>query len=82
MSLSRAFSLDRRRSLGSPGDVADHIDNNTNGFDHPRKIYDLTDSLVRRGYSAANIQAVLGGNFRRLLGDAWVAQPHPTEKQS
>jgi membrane dipeptidase len=49
---------------------------------HPRKIYDLTDSLVRRGYSDVNIQAVLGGNFRRLLGDAWVAQPHPTQEQS
>jgi hypothetical protein len=78
MSSSRAFSLDRRRSLGSLGDVADHIDHDTDGFNHPFKIYDLTDSLVRRG----NIQAVLGGNFRRLLGDAWVAQPHRTEKQS
>jgi membrane dipeptidase len=31
----------------------------------------LTDALMRRGYSDANIQAVLGGNFRRLLGIAW-----------
>jgi membrane dipeptidase len=52
----------------------------TDGFNHPRKIYDLTDSLVRRGYGDSNIQAVLGGNFRRLLGDAWVPKPHPTAK--
>ena len=57
----------------------DKID--TDGFDHPRKIYDLTDSLVRRGYSDNNIQAVLGGNFRRLLQDSWKPQT-PVEKKS
>lgn len=43
------------------------------GLDHPQKIYDLTDALLRRGYSDANISAVLGGNFRRALGDIWVS---------
>jgi membrane dipeptidase len=57
----------------------DKID--TDGFNHPKKIYDLTDALVRRGYSDANIQAVLGGNFRRLLGESWTPQP-PVEKKS
>ncbi len=47
----------------------------TDGFDHPRKVYDLTEALIRRGYSDANIEAVLGGNFRRLLGRVW-APPH------
>jgi len=47
----------------------DKID--TDGFDHPRKVYDLTAALIRRGYSDSNIQAVLGGNFRRLLGNTW-----------
>jgi membrane dipeptidase len=42
---------------------------------------DLTDSLFRRGYSDNNIKAVLGGNFRRLLGDSWKPQPR-VEKQS
>jgi membrane dipeptidase len=44
----------------------DKID--TDGFDSPLRFYDLTDALVRRGYSDANIEAILGGNFRRLLG--------------
>ena len=44
----------------------------TDGFDHPRKVYDLAASLLRRGYSEANIQSVLGGNFRRLLGSTWL----------
>jgi membrane dipeptidase len=35
-------------------------------------MYDLTAALLRRGYSNANIQAVLGGNFRRLLGSTWI----------
>jgi membrane dipeptidase len=47
----------------------------TDGFDHPRKIYDLTDTLIRRRYSDSNIEAVLGGNFRRLLGTVWVPAP-------
>jgi membrane dipeptidase len=47
----------------------DKID--TDGFDHPRKVYDLTAALIRRGYSNTNIQAILGGNFRRLLGITW-----------
>src|SRR3546814_20240543 len=34
----------------------DKID--TDGFDHPKKIYELAEELIRRGYSDANIQAV------------------------
>ena len=48
----------------------DKID--TDGFDHPLKMFDLTEELLKRGYSDANVRLVLGGNFRRLLGDAWV----------
>ena len=40
----------------------------TDGFDHPKKVFDLTEALIRRGYGDSNIEAVLGGNFRRLLG--------------
>ncbi len=43
------------------------------GLDHPRKIYDLTEGLIRRGYSDANIRAVLGENFRRALGEIWTS---------
>ena len=41
------------------------------GFDHPRKIFDLAEELVRRNYSDENIELVLGGNFKRLLRDTW-----------
>jgi membrane dipeptidase len=56
----------------------DKID--TDGFNHPKKIYDLTDALLRRGYSDSNVQAVLGGNFRRLLGESWTPQPQVEKK--
>ena len=55
----------------------DKID--TEGFDHPKKMYDLTEELIRRGYSDADIQAVLGGNFRRLLADTWRPVDLPEE---
>jgi membrane dipeptidase len=50
----------------------------TDGFDHPKKIFDLTEALIRRGYGDSNIEAVLGGNFRRLLGTVWVPAPAKT----
>jgi membrane dipeptidase len=47
----------------------------TDGFDHPKKVFDLTEALIRRGYGDSNIESVLGGNFRRLLGTVWVSAP-------
>lgn len=41
------------------------------GFDHPKKVFDLAEALIRRGYSDGDIELVLGGNFRRLLGEIW-----------
>lgn len=41
------------------------------GFDHPLKIFDLTEELIRRKYSDPNILAILGGNFQRLLTATW-----------
>jgi membrane dipeptidase len=49
----------------------------TDGFDHPKKIYDLTAALLRRGFSDSDIELVLGGNFRRLLDVAWTPRATP-----
>jgi membrane dipeptidase len=43
------------------------------GFDHPRKFFTLTDEMLRRGWKDSDISLVLGGNFRRLLGEVWTA---------
>ncbi len=59
-----------KKSYKSSYAFRDKID--TDGFDHPLKIYDLTDELIRRGYSDDDIKLILGGNFRRLLGGIWI----------
>lgn len=42
------------------------------GISHPKRMFDLTDGLIRRGYSDAELHGILGGNFRRVLGKIWV----------
>lgn len=42
------------------------------GLDHPRRMFDLTEGLIRRKYSDADIEKILGGNFARALGQIWV----------
>src|SRR5262249_10182190 len=49
---------------------SDKID--TAVFDHPLKSNDLTAPLFKLGYNEANVQAVLGGTFRRLLASTWL----------
>jgi membrane dipeptidase len=41
------------------------------GVDYSKKVFDLTEGLVRRKYSPENIALILGGNFRRALGSIW-----------
>jgi len=55
----------RRRNQGAAGAAA-HADPLTPA--HPKKSFDLTEALIRRGYGDSNIEAVPGGNFRRLPG--------------
>ena len=46
------------------------------GIRYARKIFDLTEGLLRRNYSSENIELILGGNFRRALSEIW-AEPVP-----
>ncbi|WP_293881004.1 membrane dipeptidase [Sphingomonas sp.] len=66
---SPAFNKRLRESYKASYAFRDRID--TDGFDQPLKIFNLTEELIRRGYSNANIGAILGGNFRRLLTSTW-----------
>ena len=39
---------------------------------HPRRMFDVTEGLIRRKYSDDQILMILGGNFQRVLGQIWV----------
>ncbi|MFN2399368.1 MAG: dipeptidase [Gemmatimonadaceae bacterium] len=41
------------------------------GLDHPKRMFDLTEALIRRKYTDAQIEGILGGNFRRVLSSIW-----------
>jgi len=42
-------------------------------INYRKKIYDLTEGLVRRKYTDRNIELILGGNFQRALCQIWTA---------
>jgi membrane dipeptidase len=41
------------------------------GLDHPKRMFDLAEGLIRRKYSDKDIEGVLGGNFKRVLSQIW-----------
>jgi membrane dipeptidase len=45
---------------------------------HPKRMFDLTEALIRRGYMDDHIRGILGGNFARVLSEIWNV---PTEEE-
>ena len=45
------------------------------GIDHPKRMFDVTEGLIRRTYSDDQILGILGGNFQRVLTDIWSGMP-------
>ena len=41
------------------------------GYNFAKRSFDLAEGLIRRKYSDANIEAILGGNFHRVLKEIW-----------
>ncbi|MGQ0646881.1 MAG: dipeptidase [Gemmatimonadaceae bacterium] len=41
------------------------------GVNHPRRMFDVTEALIRRGYQDADIGLILGGNAVRVLSGIW-----------
>jgi membrane dipeptidase len=69
----------RHIGLGSDTDV-DSIDPKTQkvrpayrvrGLNSSRRVYDIAAGLMRRGYHPADVSAILGGNFQRVLTEIW-----------
>jgi membrane dipeptidase len=68
----------KRLKAGYKGSYAfrDKID--IEGIDHPKRVFDLTEGLIRRKYSDTDIRGILGGNFKRVLSEIWtVPEPAP-----
>jgi membrane dipeptidase len=41
------------------------------GYNFAKRPFDLAEALIQRNYSDANIEAILGGNFRHVLKEIW-----------
>ncbi len=41
-------------------------------LNHPKRMFDLTEGLIGRGYSDEDLSGILGGHFRRALSEIWV----------
>jgi len=41
------------------------------GLPPARRVFDLTEGLIRRGYDDRAIELILGGNFQRVLTAIW-----------
>lgn len=63
--------LNRQLRAGYKGSYGfrDKID--IEGLDHPKRMYDLAEGLIRRRYTDPQIEGILGGNFRRVLSEIW-----------
>lgn len=46
---------------------------------HPKRMFDLTEALIRRGYTDDHIRGILGGNFARVLSEIWDVPPREEE---
>ena len=65
--LGTDVDLDGRDSAAAPKK------NDLDGVQYARKVFELTEGLIRRKYSKADIRLILGGNFQRALTTIWEA---------
>ncbi|HWP42830.1 MAG TPA: membrane dipeptidase [Blastocatellia bacterium] len=61
----------RRLRAGYKGSYAFREKIDVEGLNHPKRMFDLTEGLIRRKYSDKEIEGILGGNFKRVLSQIW-----------
>jgi membrane dipeptidase len=67
-------ALNRQLRAGYKGSYGFREKIDIEGIDHPRRMFDLTEGLIRRKYSEKDIEGILGGNFKRVLSQIWSGQ--------
>lgn len=61
----------RRLRAGYKGSYSFREKIDIEGLDHPKRMFDLTEGLIRRRYGDRDIELILGGNFKRVLAQIW-----------
>jgi membrane dipeptidase len=72
--------LNRQLRAGYKGSYAFREKIDVEGLNHPKRMFDLTEGLIRRKYNDKEIEGILGGNFKRVLSQIWTVEN--TEKKS
>lgn len=63
--------LNRQLRAGYKGSYGFREKIDVEGIDHPKRMFDLAEGLIRRKYSDKDIEGILGGNFKRVLSQIW-----------
>ena len=63
--------LNRQLRAGYKGSYSFREKIDIEGLNHPKRMFDLTEGLIRRRYSDSEIEGILGGNFERVLTQIW-----------
>ncbi len=63
--------LNKQLRAGYKGSYAFREKIDVEGLNHPKRMFDLTEGLIRRQYTDSDIQGILGGNFMRVLTQIW-----------
>jgi membrane dipeptidase len=63
--------LNKQLRAGYKGSYAFREKIDIEGLNHPKRMFDLTEGLIRRKYSEPDIEGILGGNFERVLSQIW-----------
>ena len=69
-SLPREY-VEATKSNLKPGTYKFREKDDIEGLNHPKRIYDLTEGLIRRGYNDSDISLILGGNAKRAISATW-----------
>jgi membrane dipeptidase len=63
--------INRQLRAGYKGSYGFREKIDVEGLDHPKRMFDLAEGLIRRKYTDAQIEGILGGNFKRVLTSIW-----------